>query len=67
MQSSVGETAKSPAGKFITTSDLITLIVGCITILITILVVAIEISESLMKRKNVCFRVFNIFCEKKGE
>ncbi|KAI5843065.1 hypothetical protein DFP73DRAFT_595608 [Morchella snyderi] len=51
MHSTESEITKS-RGKHISTSDLITLTVGCITILITILAVTVQISECLRKRKK---------------
>lgn len=53
MHSNEHEAAKSQ-GKYINTSDLITLSVACITMLITILAVIIQISECLRKREKVC-------------
>ncbi|RPB07297.1 hypothetical protein P167DRAFT_579438 [Morchella conica CCBAS932] len=51
MHSNEHEAAKSQ-GKYINTSDLITLSVACITMLITILAVIIQISECLRKREK---------------
>lgn len=61
MHSTESEITKS-RGKHISTSDLITLTVGCITILITILAVAVQISECLRKRKKVCPKAVTYIC-----